>query len=101
MLRDRDQMMMQPVIMKNMEQVLATAAYDPFTDMPSPGMMATDYMKHMAVSMDAIKEVLTFMAAQDAMDIFGSNQHAANLYRRIIGAGLAAVFQNHTRGNYA
>lgn len=75
-----------------MEQVLAMAAYDPFTDRPSPT-GAREYMQQMAESMDAIKEVLTFMAAQEAMDMFGTNQAAKNLYARIINAGLRNVFQ--------
>lgn len=82
-----------PPMTMTMEQILARAGYDPFTDSPNQGMMATDYMKQMAESMDAIKEVLTFLAAQDAMDMFASNKKAASIYKRIISAGLSAVFQ--------
>lgn len=80
------------------EQILAKAAYNPLTDSPNGAMRAIDYMKQLGESMDAIKEVLTFLSAQDAMDIFASNPEAATLHRRIISAGLAAIFQQ--RGNY-
>lgn len=91
-----------PTVMKHypqsVEQMLANVAYDPYTDSPTAnGMQATDYMKALAESMDSIKEVLTYMSAVDAMEIFKSNPRAAGLYRRIITAGLQTVFQKDYR----
>lgn len=51
-----------------------------------------EWMTHMAESMDSIKEVMTFLAAQDAMQLFGTNKKAQQLYSDIIAAGLAHVF---------
>lgn len=51
-----------------------------------------EWMTHMAEAMDSIKEVMTFLAAQDAMQLFGTNKKAQQLYSDIIAAGIAHVF---------
>lgn len=55
----------------------------------------TQWMEYMATSMDAIKDVLTYLTAQDSMALFASNKPAERLYREIIQAGLAHVFHRY------
>lgn len=82
---------MQPRMPSELDNLYAGARH--MVDYSRAGMGGPkEWLTHMAESMDAIKEVMTFLAAQEAMELFGTNKKAQQLYMEIIQAGIAHVF---------
>lgn len=55
----------------------------------------TEWLDHLSATIDATKEVLVYLKAQAAMDMFAHNPDAKRLYTNIINAGMDRIF----RGN--
>lgn len=55
------------------------------------------FAKQYCEAADACKEVLTFLQAQDNMDLFQGNEKAKNVYRAIVLAGINEVLYNNRR----
>lgn len=51
-----------------------------------------EWLDHLSATMDATKEVLSYLKAQASLDMFAHNPNAKRLYTRIINAGITYIF---------